>query len=384
MSPLINTKSSLTPRFPCSSTTFPEFTHPLLEQRINHHTMAPLPQGYTIQLDGAAERSPSIPSEIHDAREFLREACEEMDDHAEFLRANFVNGDNLHDHNYVGAPNGLIMTVLEAYNNHRRLILSPVDFEIPVLVLFNAMRYAKDAESRKLADDGRTIYVNYISHTDNPTRLAGSVLSTVASSDTHTLITSRLSSNIMPSLLSPANNDNPVNLFLDGSIPEVTLLGLKADWKEVGRRCEDIGGPHTDDVDILHFRLAMVQVFEFFVMSIENPTDPRVIKFWNLMCPRKDEPGWLAVFNYWSVFDDEGFKIKYEPNRDIPTGYIKKDHVSPGYCLLDVHVIQINNTEKLVKHVVGSVGTEFWSLNPFTKGRWNSVRPLSGSFRVAP
>lgn len=341
--------------------------------------MASLPRGITIQLDDAAERSPPPPRFSENVGKFLRGACEEMDKQAKLVRAHFINGDDMHNHDYVGAHNGLIMTVLEAYKNHRRLILSPADFEIPVLVLLNARRYGKQAKERQWADEGRTIKVDYTSHPDNFEKLAETVHSSFAFKDTHTLITSALSISMTPFLPSPANNDEPDNLFLDGSIPSVTLLGTKADWKEVGRRYEYVGG-HTDDNDLLEFRSAVCQLFDFFAMSIAKPTDPKVVNFWNIMCPRKDQPGWLAVFDYWSATGDAKFEIKYDLNPEVPTGYIKKGHVK-GYCLLDFHVLRRDNTEQLVKHVLGSVGTEFY---PETVGRWNSVRPVSGSFVFVP
>ena len=99
------------------------------------------------------------------------------------------------------------------------------------------------------------------------------------------------------------------------------------------------------------------------------------------MCPRKDQPGWLAVFNYWDAYGDVT-EIMYDQDKMmIPTGYIKRDHVSPGYHLQDFRVSQRDGSETRVKHVLGSVGTDY-STSP--TGYFDTVQPINGSLMFAP
>ena len=343
----------------------------------------------TIDLVGATEPSRQPPEFSDNAREFLRAACNDMDDHAEVVKASFINGDNLKDHKYVGVPNGLIMAVLEAYTSHRRLVLSTDDFETAILVQLDGRRYGMQPQSRAQANQGIGVQVRDIFNPHNYEALAKSILSTLEKgtsqdlTDTHTLIKFVLSTCMKPSLPSPANNGEPNNLFLDGAIPSVTLLGAKADWEKVGARLSDVGGNNAWDIELQIFRLAVNRLFNFFMMSFDNPTHPDVIRFWNLMCPKEGQTGWLAVFNFWDAYGN-GSEIGYDQNSEIPTGDIKEDRVSPCYRLLDFHVSQSDNTEKLVTLVLGCVGIEFWGSGPNVERRWDTVRPVSGSFMFAP
>ena len=125
----------------------------------------------------------------------------------------------------------------------------------------------------------------------------------------------------------------------------------------------------------------MNRLVQFFETSFDDPRAVNNRRFWDLMCPRGNQTGWLAVFNYWDAYGDVT-EIMYDQDKMfIPTGYIKKDHVSPGYRLQDFRVRRTDGSETLVKHVLGSVGTEY-STSP--TGYYDTVEPMNGSLMFAP
>lgn len=60
------------------------------------------------------------------------------------------------------------------------------------------------------------------------------------------------------------------------------------------------------------------------------------------------------------------------------------DRVSPGYGSLDCYIDYGTETDILVKDVAGTAGTDYMSSIPKSDGhgRWDTVRPMSGSFML--
>ena len=153
----------------------------------------------------------------------------------------------------VGVPNGLIMTILKAYTNHHRLMLSPGDFETAILVQLNSRRVAMGPTSIALIEGIQT-EVN-----DDPTGLATPILGNLQAAalqagaprdidlrNIKDLIKWGLMVSMEPSLPRTPNKEMSSNLFLDGGIPEVMLLGEKADWTKLKELFSNLGDGGED------------------------------------------------------------------------------------------------------------------------------------------
>ena len=345
------------------------------------------PRHVTIRLHGDTKPTPQHPKFANNAGELLRAACKEMDKDAEVVKASFINGDNPRKYDYIGAHNGLIMTVLEAYTNHRNLVLHHDDIEFVILAQIAARRYHKQPEIKAQAEQGYKIHVKDTIHPDNYDTLAKAVLSTLTPedhhTDTHKFLKSVLAGAMKPSLPDPDNKTKPNNLFRAGSIPSVTLLGEKSAWEELMVRIEDILKEfEKGDEGFVLYRIALLQLFKYFAMSFDAPTAGNVQVFWNHMCSDGVVQGWIAVLNWWDAYGEQN-EIGYDNHVGIHTGDIMENRVSPGYRLLDFHVDHGTDTNTLVKFGAGSVGIEFLSEKSLYPAFTNAVRPASGIFMLA-
>ncbi|KAK0516521.1 hypothetical protein JMJ35_001124 [Cladonia borealis] len=342
-----------------------------------------------IPLHGDVKTPIAPPNFATNIGEIARAACNEMHNNAMLVRTRFMTGaDGIDPRGRVGVPNGLIITILKAYTNHHRLMLSAEDFEAAILVQLNSRRMAMGPKSMALVEEGIRTEVK-----DDPTGLATPILGNLQADvlqagaphdidlrDINILIKWGLRVRMEPSLPRGGNKDMSNNLFHDGGIPEVMLLGTKADWAKLREQFSNLGDG-GEDIDLRNFSQAVSRLVTFFETSFENPRADYIRTFWNLMCPRGDQTGWLAVFNYWDAYGDVT-EIKYDQDKMmIPTGYLKMDHLSPGYRLQDFRVRRRDGSEILVKHVLGSVGTEY-STSP--TGVFDTVQPMRGSLMFAP
>ena len=326
--------------------------------------------------------SPKNPGEI------FRAACKEMHSDAMLVRTRFLTGADTIDPRFrVGVPNGLIITLLKAYTNHHRLMLSAEDFETAILVQLSSRRMAMGSKSKALVEESIRTEVE-----DDPTGLAAPILGSLQADalqagaprdidlrDIKTLIKWGLMISMEPSLPRTPNKEMSSNLFLDGGIPEVMLLGKKADWAKLRELFSNLGDG-GEDLGLWNFGQAVNRLVQFFETSFDDPRADNNRRFWDLMCPRENQTGWLAVFNYWDAYGDVT-EIRYRQDKMmIPTGYLKMDHLSPGYRLQGFRVRRRDGSEILVKHVLGSVGTEY-STSP--TGYFDTVQPINGSLMFA-
>ena len=336
-----------------------------------------------IPLHGDVRPAIPPPHVTSDPGEISMAACKEMHNDAMLVRTKFFTGADTIDPRFrVGVPNGLIINILEAYTNHHRLMLSAEDFRTAILVQLNSRRVANGAKVE--STDRR--------HTDRSQRrtpgLATPILGDLQAGapraidlrDIKDLIKWGLMVSMEPSLPRTPNKEMSNNLFLDGGIPEVMLLGEKVDWAKLRELFPNLGDGRAD-IGLWDFGQALNRLVQFFETSFDDPRADYNRRFWDLVCPRGNQTGWLAVFNYWDAYGDVS-EIMYDQDKMlIPTGYIKKDHVSPGYCLQDFRVRRRDGSEILVKHVLGSVGTEY-STSP--TGYFDTVQPINGSLMFAP
>ena len=337
-------------------------------------------RGVTITLDKNAQPNSQCPPFDKDADAFVRGACTEFQKPARVVETSLTNGDPSRSQpNYVGTDGGLIATILEAHNNHRHLVLHPDDFMIAVLKLRADRHWTLHEGSREGAETGFSILkeggIRPENRQDyeNVTRTVLLKITQngpeVPKNDARSFTKYVLKGNMLPSEEADADKKGSNNLFGVGGIPSVTLLGEKSDWEQLK---EDFQNLVKDDFTLSPYCVALVKVARFFVDSFENPKDESVIHFWSLMCPQREQKGWLAVFNTWIISDKEpglmhplqvkgvGVDIKLHTY----AGTIKENRVSSGYRKLKFDFNQGEDipSKQRVTFAAGHLGTQFLTI----------------------
>ncbi len=107
-------------------------------------------QGVTIELDNNVMPVYDTPYLAENAYEFLSEACPELKEDSEVVKASFTAGDDIKNGNYLGALNGFIMTVHEAFTHNRHLILDPYVFRVAVQIQLDSTANNQSMRNRRI------------------------------------------------------------------------------------------------------------------------------------------------------------------------------------------------------------------------------------------
>ena len=343
------------------------------------------PRDVTITLDTTAQLNPICPRFAENAEEVVRAAFQEIKETSEIVKASFVGVDP-QEHNCAGNHNGLIMTVLEAYNNRRHLVLSPDDIKVAVLTQLGALQWEPWDLPR-----ASEIHFEDTIHPDNYGTVAATVISKLPK-DSHPYDTKALLTRVLERPTNPPRLSEPLTdldyLFRAGSIPSVTLLGEKSDWEKLSQYFQTLRNEYarrTHYESLAEYLWDLIKLSEYFVKSFDNHEDKDVILFWNRMCPEKGRKGWLAAFSRWDKHGrarPEGLSTYGDADTrylDIYAGDLYQSRVVPGYRSLEFQVNDGEPFNKLVTFAVGSVGTHFSSSKP-NGHPLDTVQPMSGYF----
>ncbi|KIJ59731.1 hypothetical protein HYDPIDRAFT_118237 [Hydnomerulius pinastri MD-312] len=240
---------------------------------------------------------------------------------AELLRTSLPqNRDEIRDimpHN-----NGFVKTVIEAYNNHRGLIIRPDDVWLAILVQFSFFVNG-NAEALRRDFVGHQGKSELIIFSEGNRYTADFALMAHQMTDLmHQQITDpELREWIMPNFTTTSLVDTTAyamvmmatmkeyfsfKFVLRCGIPRVTLEGEKKDWESILIRLEKLKKYGIQTIAWYHL---LRPVISRFVAAYDNPNSQENLDFWNKVAHRElgSGPQWLSGWiTAFCVFDEKG------------------------------------------------------------------------------
>ncbi|KAJ7649570.1 hypothetical protein DFH06DRAFT_1095034 [Mycena polygramma] len=266
------------------------------------------------------------------AAETLAEACTDQHTKAgEILQFSLLNADasgrNLQTKtpNLIPNPNGFVATLLEAYTQHRAVVIRPDDVWLAILSQFNFFVCAR----------AELLRANFVAH-DGQRELiimAAGTRYTVDFGDLAHQMTSLVEKNVvdptlrewaLPNFTTTTPNDTTVGAVLlmatlknyftykivlfGCGIPRVTLEGERSDWVNILNRLEKLKEYGLETTAWYHL---LRPVIARFVAAFDDPTSAANVDFWQRIAHytpggsgRGDHySGWITAF---TVFTKEG------------------------------------------------------------------------------
>ncbi|RHY21773.1 hypothetical protein DYB32_009711 [Aphanomyces invadans] len=283
-------------------------------------------------------------------KEYDEEGCTEI----------LQSSPNLDGDAVLPSPNGFVLGVVRAYNEHHHLILRPDDVWLAIATQFglfvnkNAEEVRHSLVKHQEGSKELVVFGGGTLRTANYGELASQMIDQM----TDHLVDPSLSEWILPSFSTTTNHDRIVGsvvmmasmkkyfsykFVLRCGVPSVTLLGTVADWEAIRNRVDKLTsfGPIATG-----WRDLLVPVLDQFVAAANNKPD---VEFWQRIChyyPGGSGPsylsGWITVF---SVFGENGewqgservVRGRHEEVRsDFPV--IDTNDVAPGYLTVNVTI----------------------------------------------
>ncbi|KAG2148746.1 uncharacterized protein EDB93DRAFT_1144715 [Suillus bovinus] len=220
-------------------------------------------------------------------------------------------------------PNGFVHTVLEAYNNHRALILRPDDVWTAILIQFSFFVNANAEQLRAhfAVHDGLeelVIIGDGNRHTADSALMARQMLELM-----HTrVVDPMLRDWIMPEFSTTTDVDRTVyamsmlgtmkeyfrcKFVLRCGIPLVTLLGERHDWEAILGRLERLKLYSIETIAWYHL---LRPIISRFIAAFEAPSSPENLDFWSKVAHYEGGgsgptylSGWVTAF---CVFNEQG------------------------------------------------------------------------------
>lgn len=256
--------------------------------------------------------------------------------------------------------NGFVRTVIECYNGHHNLVIRPDDIWTAILTQFSFY-------INKNAEEFRRQFVNFDGKKELVVQIGGSLraapydlfVTKMSEKIDENLVDKTVKDWILPNFTTTTTNDIVAcgivfmavtkkyfdfRCCLMCGIPNVTLEGTVADWKEILNRLEKLKSYKLDKwYDMLK------TILEEFVAAKENKAN---VEFWNRIChhsgggsgPRYIS-GWLTAF---AVFDEDGNWTDHSSSKkrgrssrnptDEPWPLIDIDAIPTGIVTVDVKI----------------------------------------------
>ncbi|KAG9308420.1 hypothetical protein JVU11DRAFT_11908 [Chiua virens] len=218
--------------------------------------------------------------------------------------------------------NGFVDTVLEAYNNHRGLIVRPDDVWLAIITQFS---FFVNGHAEVL----RTVFATHQGKRELAVESGGNRFHMDTASMVHRMTALMESHIVDPSLrdwiMPNFTTTTPVDkttcaivmmgmmkdyftykFTLRCGIPKVTLEGSKEDWQTILFRLEHLKKYGIRTIAWYHL---LRPVLARFVTAYDNPSDPDNLTFWNKIAHREGGSGpqwlsgWITAF---CVFNERG------------------------------------------------------------------------------
>ncbi|KAI6132249.1 hypothetical protein EDD16DRAFT_1689324 [Pisolithus croceorrhizus] len=206
--------------------------------------------------------------------------------------------------------NGFVKTVMEAFNNHRCLIIRPDDVWLAILLQFNAF-----VNAGRTADDSFMVNLGDNLHSVDPSIIADQMMS---------LMRDRISSWefqewIASSFTTSTNVDTTAcvvsslgttewdwkehslalqDMHLCGSA-RVTLEGTKRDWENILTRLEKLKDYGIPAIAWYHH---LFPVITRFVAAYDNPNSPENVEFWSRAIIYDNTAGYPLIAGWITAF----------------------------------------------------------------------------------
>ncbi|EDR13029.1 uncharacterized protein LACBIDRAFT_322430 [Laccaria bicolor S238N-H82] len=226
-------------------------------------------------------------------------------------------------HNTIPKRNGLVHTIVEAYNRHRHLRLRPDDIWTAILIQFNFFVNGRSEQLRSqfvahkgkkelvVHAQGNRYTVNFGAMAKDMTRelekniLDPSLRAWILPKFSTTTTTDTIIASVI--MMSSMKKYFDYRFCLDCGIPSVTLEGEQEDWEEILRRIEKLKEYGVEATGWCHLlRPIMAQ----FVAAFDNPASEENKEFWGKVCHREGGGsgptylgGWVTAF---CAFDEDG------------------------------------------------------------------------------
>lgn len=213
--------------------------------------------------------------------------------------------------------NGFVKTVLEAYNNHRGLILRPDDVWLAILLQFSAFQNAG-----RVVSDEFTIHTGEHGLASSPSAFTDQILDLMrqkvpsweeqewvtSSFTTSTHVDTAAYAMAMLGTVEWQWEDHPFTFTQNnmGGIARVRLEGTRRDWENILMRLERIKEYGITAIAWFHL---LFPVVSRFAAAYDNPNSPENLDFWNRVIVYEDAVqspricGWLTAF---CVFGEHG------------------------------------------------------------------------------
>lgn len=220
-------------------------------------------------------------------------------------------------------PNGFVHTVLEAYNNHRALILRPDDVWTAILIQFSFFVSANAEQlcAHFVAHDDREELIITGDGDRNMADLALMARQMLELMHTH-VVDPMLRDWIMPEFSTTTDADRTVyamsimatmkeyfryKFVLRCGIPLVTLLGERHDWEAILQRLERLKLYSIETIAWYHL---LHPIISQFVSAFDAPSSPENLDFWSKVAHYEGGgsgptylSGWITAF---CAFNEQG------------------------------------------------------------------------------
>ncbi|KAF5366974.1 hypothetical protein D9758_003904 [Tetrapyrgos nigripes] len=325
----------------------------------------------------------------------------------ELLQSSF----HAHDNNrLIGRPNGLVMTLSEAWSYHYAVSIRPDDVWITILTQFSLFVNAN-------AEDLRCSFVAHPGQKDLVVKVPVfedyGVLATRMTELIHKNVTDpSLVDWILPKFSTTEPNDIVVSSVVMMAtmkkyfryyfsqccgIPKVTLEGKKKDWELLLKRIEKLKEYGKETTAWYHL---LRPVLARFVRAFDEPDSERNLLFWQKIANftadsgAPDFSGWLTAF---CAFDADGKFIG--DGRMLQSSYWRSSDVGSSHLVLDGAIyhrieipdippafVDVNVTLRFVDPcreeesimVAGMVGTRICDAGLSRSGRYDLLKPVAG------
>ena len=231
------------------------------------------------------------------------------------------------------STDGLVGTILSAYNHHRALIIRPDDVWLAILVQFNfyVNGNAELLRSQFVAHEGKKELIVVAAGTRYTVDF-GHMSRTMVNEIEKNVVDPSLREWIMPKFSTTTINDTTVcsmvmmatlkeyfsyKFGLMCGIPRVTLEGEKKDWENILQRLEKLKEYGMQTIAWYHL---LVPVISRFVKAFDNPNGKDNLNFWQKVAHYEGGgsgptwlSGWITAF---CVFDVKGGWIG-DPLREV-------------------------------------------------------------------
>ncbi|KAJ7486844.1 hypothetical protein FB451DRAFT_1391719 [Mycena latifolia] len=219
--------------------------------------------------------------------------------------------------NLIPTRNGLVDTVILAYNKHHALVLRPEDVWLGILTQFN---YFVNANSELLR-------ANFVAHEGKRALIMADQLD-------ENVVDPALRAWVLPTFTTTTVNDTTVATMLmmamlkacfeykyygiDCGIPRIALEGEKSDWEDILARLEKL---KEYDLEAIAWYHLLIPVTSRFVKSFDEAGSTEAVKFWQQVAHY--EPGgsgpshYTGLINAFCAFDEKGLWKGFELRTNI-------------------------------------------------------------------